>query len=847
MVYLLLLIILATLIVPFVVGNMLGNSLRMPDHGWKIGVVLLAFAAGLLLCITGWPPNLGIDLSGGVILVYEVGETKAPAGEEGEQANLDDRDLLEKLVAAVTKRVNPGGVEEVSVRPYGSEQLEIIIPRADQNELERMKRIVSQSGSLEFRILANTKDHKATVEKALASQQRVVRDADGKIKARWVPVEKGREEDFIRNAKETKIAVRERPGKYGDEKMLEVLVIHDPFNVTGSRLARSAPGVDEAGRPSVTFVFDSKGAKLFGALTSDNLPDPDGFERRLGIVMNEALFSAPNIKSTIRKHGQISGDFKDAEVKEYVDVLNAGSLPAVLSEEPVSEMVTGPTLGSDTIRKGTFAILASLVLVLLFMLVYYRFCGIVACVAMVLNLILILGLMILVRADFTLTGIAGLVLTVGMAVDANVLIFERIREELGRGAALRMAIRNGFAKATTTIVDANLTTLITAIILFAFATEQIKGFAVVLIIGILTSMFTAIFCSRVIFDVFEKQRWITNLSMMRIVGKTDIDFVGKRFAAGAFSAVVIVIGLVAVVARGPSLLDIDFTGGTSVCILFDEPVDVSEVRGDLHDPLDDLTVNYVQLEGEERGLRYMINTSNPKPEEVKSTLLEIYGDRLASNEMGVTDLKPVEAGESKGPAKDATKEDAKPKEEDAKPKESAKPKEDKQTRADVPYSPRMADLSLLLMAQADAGAPKKDAPAKDAPKKEAGKEEAPAKEKPADKPEAKPSGDAAKPAGDAAKKPETPAKEPAPVKPAPVKPADDAVAAPATAAEMTDRFAGGTEATLTFAEPVNEKTIDTLFKDEFDRPDSVTGPVDYAAHGEGGGPGRVHAFEDVGR
>jgi SecD/SecF fusion protein len=193
-----------------------------------------------------------------------------------------------------------------------------------------------------------------------------------------------------------------------------------------------------------------------------------------------------------------------------------------LSERPISETFMRPGLGQDTIERGKIAIVVSMVLVLLFMLYYYRFAGVVACVALLMNLVLVVAVMITIRAAFTLPGLAGLVLTVGMAVDANVLIFERMREELDRQATLRMAIRNGFARATTTIVDANLTTLIVAIVLYVIGTDQIRGFATILWLWVVWSMFTAIYCSRVVFDVAERQRWISKLNMKRPIQENRI-------------------------------------------------------------------------------------------------------------------------------------------------------------------------------------------------------------------------------------------------------------------------------------------------------------------------------------
>ncbi len=253
-------------------------------------------------------------------------------------------------------------------------------------------------------------------------------------------------------------------------------------------------------------------------------------------------------------------------------------MPAVLNPVPINENMIGPLLGQVTIDKGRYAIVLSLVFVIVFMGFYYRFSGIIACLALLSNLALILALMILLKAAFTLPGLAGLVLTVGMSVDANVLIFERIREEITRGAALRMAIRNGFARATTTIVDANLTTLITAVVLYGIGTDQVKGFAVTLILGILMSMYTAIFCSRVIFDIAERSRFITDLHMTKIIGATSIDFIGKRRIATIVSTILIIVGLVGVAARGKQIFDTDFRGGASATIVLKQPMPEEQVR-----------------------------------------------------------------------------------------------------------------------------------------------------------------------------------------------------------------------------------------------------------------------------
>ena len=305
----------------------------------------------------------------------------------------------------------------------------------------------------------------------------------------------------------------------------------------------------------------------------------------MGIVLDDSLLSAPNILQPIRKDGRITGSFTREEVDSLVQILKAGQLPAALTKLPIAENQIDATLGADTIAKGVNAIVTSLVLVLVFIFVYYRFAGFVACVALVMNLAMILGTMVLINQPLTLPGLAGLVLTVGMSVDANVLIFERIREELKKGAAVRMAIRNGFSKATVTIVDANLTTLITAFVLYAIGTDQIRGFAVTLILGILFSMFTAIYVSRTIFDIAERHGFVSlkmadtvNRIRSSFSGEKGLDFVGKGKLTLALSGILIVIGIAALYGRGRGIFDIDFAGGSSVQFRISEPAPTQKIR-----------------------------------------------------------------------------------------------------------------------------------------------------------------------------------------------------------------------------------------------------------------------------
>lgn len=653
-----LIVIVAALALPFVLGSYLSSLWRMPDYYGKITLLLLCLSISLAITVMKWPPKLGIDLRGGVILVYEVQEdtskeaAKKEAGqpdEESKRGRPEDAAQLnmDKLIQAVSRRINPGGVKEVTIRPQGANQLEIIIPEADEAETARIKSIISRAGTLEFRILANDRDHKSLIERAKASDADKIRDSEGKIQAWWVPVTKGQEKSF---ASYGEIATREKQIR-GKER-LEILVVKDPFDVTGDYLSSARTDIDQTGRPKVDFAFNVRGGQLFTQLTKNNLPDDvQDFSRKLGIILDGYLYSAPAIRSTIGDRGEITGDFSKQETEDLVNVLNAGSLPSALSPDPISELFTGPTLGRDTIERGLNAMVLSTVLVIAFMLVYYRFSGMVACMALLLNILLLLAAMILIKAAFTLPGLAGLALTIGMAVDANVLIYERFREELDRQSSLRMAIRNGFARAQSAIIDSNLTTLISAAVLYAVGTEQVKGFAVPLFLGVAINIFTAVYGTHVIFDIAEKQKWVSRLKMMRILAKTNIDFWGVRYRCFAASAILILIGMTAVVSRGVGLLDIDFTGGVSVEVVLNQPEDVAQVRSLLEkQDLQDLVVQDVYRQGEDRGNRFVINTATPAGmdankylTQVQGKLKDVFGDKLASNTLTFSDVQATQS------------------------------------------------------------------------------------------------------------------------------------------------------------------------------------------------------------
>jgi SecD/SecF fusion protein len=652
----LVLIIAAIFILPVLAGNFLAKRLRMPDYGWKISLVLGSLLVSMVVIAFG-EFKFGPDLAGGITLIYELADTSAlpeaaqpPAGAAGGQ-NADQQSArqrnftMSQLIDALKERVDPTGTREVTIREYGP-AIEIIIPQTGQDALAYVKRRITDLGQLEFRITADnaqTKDREIIKQALLVppSQNDVI--VGGNKVAEWVsynPQEFGppdQPDPFKRN-------IIKRMGA-GDTP--EALVLMDPMNVTGEYLTSATKGLGEQGGPAVNFSFDSQGARRFRQLTSQNRPNQaTGARRYLGIILDNRLISAPGINETISRNGQISGRGMDeAEVDFIISILNAGSLPAALNKTPIREQITSPTLGAVTVEKGKYAIACSLVAVVLFMLVYYRFAGVVACLVLTLNLLLVLAVMVLIKAAFTLPGLAGLVLTIGMSVDANVLIYERIREELRSGAALRMAIRNGFGRAMSAIVDSNVTTILTGIVLYAIGTDQIKGFAVTLILGILTSMYTAIFCARLVFDIAERRGWIKNLSMMHVFTQPNYDFLRVRYVAYSVSLVAIVIGIVAIYFRGSQLLDIDFTGGSSVTFALKESdkMPIAAVRNALLDS-ELAEQNMLVVELGESQTRYTIDTSEQSVDRVKDVLAQRFGDKLLRFSVQIGALKQFDEG-----------------------------------------------------------------------------------------------------------------------------------------------------------------------------------------------------------
>ncbi len=314
--------------------------------------------------------------------------------------------------------------------------------------------------------------------------------------------------------------------------------------------------------PAVAFNFNGNGAQKLKRMTERNRPTSTHV-RNMAIIMDDKIVSMPYLAAVLSDRGQISGPgFDQGAVNRLVYILRSGALNAELKPDPVSENTVAPTLGQDTIRKGLMAVALSFAAVLAFMVVYYRFAGMVACVALFINLLLTVGFMVAVNAAFTLPGLAGIVLMLGMAVDANVLIYERIREERERGANLVTAIRNGYDRAFPTIIDTHLTSIFTAIVLYTFGNDQLKGFAVSLTVGLVISLFTALYVTRLLFDYWVHRRWLGRLRMLRLFARPSFAFMKIRYYMFATTAALTVLGLGLFLARGEGVLNVDFTKGT---------------------------------------------------------------------------------------------------------------------------------------------------------------------------------------------------------------------------------------------------------------------------------------------
>ncbi|MFC1703989.1 protein translocase subunit SecD [Candidatus Omnitrophota bacterium] len=480
--------------------------------------------------------NLGLDLKGGMHVVLRVDTTDL-----SEDAKSD---AVERALEIIRNRIDEFGVGEPSIQRQGEEEIVVQLPGiTDRN---RTIELIKKTALLEFKLVN-------------ADPASLKQTAEGNIP-------EGHElKSFEKDEEKTEVLLEKKAVLIGDS------IVNAQVNFDSSGF----------GEPYVSLKFNPQGAKEFARITRENVG------RQLAIVLDGKVHSAPVIREAIPSgEAQITGSFDINEARDLAIVLRVGALPAPMYIE--EERTVGPLLGQDSINSGIQACLVGGGLVLLFMAVYYLNAGIIANIALLLNMVLILGTLGMFRillpaqqVTLTLPGIAGIVLTLGMAVDANVLINERIREELRIGRPLYAAVRSGYSKAFSAIFDSNVTTLIAAFLLFQFGTGPIRGFAVTLTIGILASLFTAIFVTRAIFETLISTKLLKKIHMVPFLTNTKFNFISKRRIFYVLSAVVIIIGMVSFQGKGKDAYGIDFSGGEFQEYQFKNVIPIDELRESL--------------------------------------------------------------------------------------------------------------------------------------------------------------------------------------------------------------------------------------------------------------------------
>jgi SecD/SecF fusion protein len=385
---------------------------------------------------------------------------------------------------------------------------------------------------------------------------------------------------------------------------------------------------DQKGQPNVMISFNSLGDAAWAKATKKAADN----KFQIAIVLDDIVYSAPSVGQQITGGGMttVTGSFSMVEAQELASVLKSGKLRVTTTIEGI--VVVGPSLGKEAVDRGLLSLASGLAIVIIFMMMYYGKGGTIANIALLFNIFFILGILSVpsLGAALTLPGIAGIVLTMGMSIDANVLIFERIKEEIKNGVAVKSAIQIGYKKAFVTILDANVTTLITAIILFAFGTGVVKGFATTLIIGVLSSFFSAVYITRLIIEFIMNRNADANMSFETSISRTwftkiNFDIISKRKIAYIISAVVITIGMSTVVMQDGLNLGVDFQGGRSYIVKFDKDVQVGPIRTDLKKVFGDASCEVKTFDGDQNvqiKTNYMLSSTDEKVDSiVKATLL----------------------------------------------------------------------------------------------------------------------------------------------------------------------------------------------------------------------------------
>lgn len=475
--------------------------------------------------------KLGLDLQGGSSFLMEMDTNRL-------EQIADRKRAIEQTVEVLRKRVDTFGVAEPLLQPQGENRILVQIPGMSDADKEQAKSTLQRAAFLEFRLV-----HPDSAE--------LVR------------------QEIVEPGYELKV---ERSRRQGRNTQQVYLVKKTPERgLTGKYVERSGVFPDPVtGAPKINLRFNSEGASIFGDITRENVG------HQLAIILDGELYSAPNIREAILGGScEITGDY---DIREAYELANVLQNPLQAPLHLVQENSVDPSLGRDAISSGMKASIIGTVAVVLFMFVYYLASGVVANIALLLNIVILMGVMCAIESTLTVPGIAGIALTVGMAVDANVLIYERIREETAAGKSLRGALAAGYDKAFTTIFDSNLTTLISSVILIFMGTGPVKGFGVTLTIGIGVSMFTALVVTRLIFDFLIGRGWLRSLPMLRLVRDTKIDFMKWSLPAFILSWTMVLGGWGYGIYRGHEVMGVDFAGGDRLGLAFTQKVEVEQLR-----------------------------------------------------------------------------------------------------------------------------------------------------------------------------------------------------------------------------------------------------------------------------
>ena len=481
----------------------------------------------------------GIDLNGGAEFILEL----VPDPNDKEKIEKKFNEYRDIAIETLRKRLTAKNIYEADISPAGGRYISMRVPVVTKEEKATLEKLIKLSAKLQFRLVHLNNDQE--VAKYLADKKNY--DAP-----------EGYE---ILESVETK-----------DGKVIKKpYLVEREAQMDGKEIDEAYPTMDQFGQREIILKFKPAGAAQFGKVTGDNVG------RLLAIVLDGQLYSAPQIKVAITGgNASITGNFSREDAENVSNALVSGSVPFSMTIQAQSDI--DPTIGEATVRDGLYSGIAGMVLVMIFMAVYYMRSGIIANISLLVNAILILGALAAFDVTLTLPGIAGIILTIGMAVDANVLIYERIREEIESKKTVLNAIDLGFDRAYSAIFDSNITTLVVAVILLWQGTGAIKGFAITLAIGVFTTLFTAVFLTRLLFDLMTRFMSVKSLKMHSFVGRgTHVDFLGLRKYALACSAILILATFIFVGIRGKECLGIDLTRGTQVELSFKEAVPAEKI------------------------------------------------------------------------------------------------------------------------------------------------------------------------------------------------------------------------------------------------------------------------------